>query len=99
MLLVGLFAPGEQCSAAAALGMLYYFILAHQPDFDVVWCRGTVGEYIFRPWVQQIEKLGGKVLTNQRVTDLKVNESKTVEAVICENEIFEKIWKHLVFKK
>ena len=35
MLLVGLFAPGEQCSAAAALGMLYYFILAHQPDFDV----------------------------------------------------------------
>lgn len=30
MLLVGLFAPGEQCSAAATLGMLYYFILAHQ---------------------------------------------------------------------
>lgn len=28
MLLVGLFAPGEQCSAAGALGMLYYFILA-----------------------------------------------------------------------
>ncbi|NEQ55411.1 MAG: FAD-dependent oxidoreductase, partial [Leptolyngbya sp. SIO3F4] len=55
MLLVGLFAPGEQCSAAAAIGMLYYFILAHQPDFDVRWCRGTVGEMIFRPWVQQIE--------------------------------------------
>ena len=51
MLLVGLFAPGEQCSAAAALGMLYYFILAHQPNFDVVWCRGTVGEKIFNPWV------------------------------------------------
>ena len=30
MLLVGLFAPGEQCSAAATIGMLYYFILAHQ---------------------------------------------------------------------
>lgn len=30
MLLVGLFAPGELCSAAACLGMLYYFILAHQ---------------------------------------------------------------------
>jgi uncharacterized protein with NAD-binding domain and iron-sulfur cluster len=88
MLLVGLFAPGEQCSAAAALGMLYYFILAHQPDFDVVWCRGTVGEYIFRPWVKQIEELGGKVLTNQRVTDLKVNETGTVEAVICGDEIF-----------
>lgn len=70
MLLVGLFAPGEQCSAAAALGMLYYFILAHQPNFDVVWCRGTVGEMIFRPWVDQIEKAGGRVLTNRRVTDL-----------------------------
>ena len=30
MLLVELFAPGELCSAAACLGMLYYFILAHQ---------------------------------------------------------------------
>ncbi|MGB3533101.1 MAG: FAD-dependent oxidoreductase [Microcoleaceae cyanobacterium] len=89
MLLVGLFAPGEQCSAAAALGMLYYFILAHQPDFDVVWCRGTVGEYIFRPWVKKIEELGGKVLTNQRVTDLKVNELGVVESVICEDNIFE----------
>jgi uncharacterized protein with NAD-binding domain and iron-sulfur cluster len=60
MLLVGLFAPGEQCSAAAALGMLYYFILAHQPDFDVRWCRGTVGAQIFRPWTQAIEQAGAK---------------------------------------
>lgn len=58
MLLVGLFASGEQCSAAATLGMLYFFILAHQPDFDVVWCRGTVGEMIFRPWVERIEQAG-----------------------------------------
>lgn len=27
---VGLFAPGEQCSAAATLGMLYYYVLSHQ---------------------------------------------------------------------
>lgn len=25
-----LFAPGEQCSAAATLGMLYYYVLSHQ---------------------------------------------------------------------
>ncbi|WP_072619726.1 FAD-dependent oxidoreductase [Spirulina major] len=83
MLLVGLFAPGEQCSAAAALGMLYYFILAHQPDFDVVWCRGTVGEMIFRPWVQQIEALGGEVLTNHQVTDVVLNSQGQVTGVIC----------------
>jgi uncharacterized protein with NAD-binding domain and iron-sulfur cluster len=88
MLLVGLFAPGEQCSAAAALGMLYYFILAHQPDFDVVWCRGTVGEMIFKPWVQQIEKVGGKVLTHKRVDDLILDEQGNAKGVVCGEETF-----------
>lgn len=89
MLLVGLFAPGEQCSAAAALGMLYYFILAHQPDFDVRWCRGTVGEMIFRPWVEKIEKAGGKILANHRVTDVRANANNAIDAVICDDEVFE----------
>ncbi len=89
MLLVGLFAPGEQCSAAAALGMLYYFILAHQPDFDVRWCRGTVGEMIFRPWVKQIEQAGGRILANHRVSDVRVGPGNSVDAVICDDEIFE----------
>ena len=88
MLLVGLFAPGEQCSAAAALGMLYYFILAHQPDFDVRWCRGTVGQQIFQPWVQQITELGGKVLTQRRVSDIRVEDNR-VTAVACGDEWFE----------
>lgn len=88
MLLVGLFAPGEQCSAAAALGMLYYFILAHQPDFDVVWCRGTVGEMIFKPWVKLIEKAGGKVLTNKRVNDILIDDSGKAKAVVCGDEVF-----------
>lgn len=94
MLLVGLFAPGEQCSAAAALGMLYYFILAHQPDFDVVWCRGTVGEMIFRPWCDRIQQLGGKILTNRRVTDLQLASPSdsasppTLQGVICGDEVF-----------
>jgi uncharacterized protein with NAD-binding domain and iron-sulfur cluster len=93
MLLVGLFAPGEQCSAAAALGMLYYFILAHQPNFDVVWCRGTVGEMIFRPWVDRIEQAGGRVLTHRRVTDLTISPNHTarhphITAVRCGDEVF-----------
>ncbi len=89
MLLVGLFAPGEQCSAAACIGMLYYFILAHQPDFDVVWCRGTVGEKIFKPWCEAIEKLGGKILTGKRVTDISLDEQGNANAVICGDERFE----------
>jgi uncharacterized protein with NAD-binding domain and iron-sulfur cluster len=89
MLLVGLFAPGEQCSAAAALGMLYYFILAHQADFDVMWCRGTVGEKIFRPWCDRIEQAGGKIRTNRRVTDVRVNESGEATGVVCGEEVFD----------
>ncbi len=89
MLLVGLFAPGEQCSAAATLGMLYFFILAHQPDFDVVWCRGTVGEKIFRPWVEQIEKAGARVLANRRVTDLIVDSNNRATGVVCGDEVFD----------
>ncbi len=88
MLLVGLFAPGEQCSAAATLGMLYYFILAHQPDFDVVWCRGTVGEKIFHPWVEKIEKSGGKILANKGVTDL-ITDGNQVKGVVCGDEVFD----------
>ncbi|MBE9003564.1 FAD-dependent oxidoreductase [Fortiea sp. LEGE XX443] len=88
MLLVGLFAPGEQCSAAATLGMLYYFILAHQPNFDVVWCRGTVGEKIFRPWVERIEKAGGKVLPKHRVTDLIIDSNNRATGVVCGDEVF-----------
>lgn len=88
MLLVGLFAPGEQCSAAAALGMLYYFILAHQPNFDVVWCRGTVGDLIFKPWVEQIAQAGGQILTNRRVTDLVLDAGERVTGVVCGDELF-----------
>jgi len=89
MLLVGLFAPGEQCSAAAALGMLYYFILAHQADFDVVWCRGTVGEKIFKPWSDRIQDLGGKILNDRRVNDVCVDDFGKVTAVICGDEKFD----------
>lgn len=88
MLLVGLFAPGEQCSAAATLGMLYFFILAHQPDFDVVWCRGTVGEMIFRPWVERIQQAGGRVLTQRRVSDLTVDSTGRATGVVCGDEVF-----------
>ena len=88
MLLVGLFAPGEQCSAAAALGMLYYFILAHQPDFDVRWCRGTVGAQIFRPWVKAIEAAGGQVLAHQRVSDVLTDGADRVTGVVCGDRQF-----------
>lgn len=82
MLLVGLFAPGEQCSAAGALGMLYYFILAHQGDFDVVWPRGTVGNLIFAPLVDRIQQQGGVVRTGTRLVDVKVDDNDKVTHIV-----------------
>jgi uncharacterized protein with NAD-binding domain and iron-sulfur cluster len=69
--------------------MLYYFILAHQPDFDVVWCRGTVGEKIFRPWCSAIEQAGGRTLTQRRVSDIRTDSAGKVTGVVCGDEVFE----------
>ena len=75
MILTGLFAPGAQCSAAAALGMAYFFVLKSQNSFDVRWCRGNVGEKIFSPWVEQMQARGVETLANTRVADLIVDDS------------------------
>jgi uncharacterized protein with NAD-binding domain and iron-sulfur cluster len=40
-LLVGLFKPPEELSAAVTMELLYYYALAHQTSFDVRWIKGT----------------------------------------------------------
>lgn len=67
MILTGLFAPGAECSAAAALGMAYFFVLKSQNAFDVRWCRGNVGDKIFDPWVKDMESQGVTFQTSTRV--------------------------------
>merc|ERR1719301_459492 len=73
LLLVGLFAPPEELSAAAVLSCLYFYAIAHQPDFDMKWCRGTVTETFFTPLVERIREDGGEVLGGQRMTELVVD--------------------------
>ncbi|XP_057769215.1 uncharacterized protein LOC130989276 [Salvia miltiorrhiza] len=86
---VGLFAPPEQCSAAATLGMLYYFVLANQKHFDLKWCRGTVREGIFLPWMESLKAQGCRFLEGRRVTDVVVNEETgCVTEVVCGKESF-----------
>ncbi|KAF4382449.1 hypothetical protein G4B88_011401 [Cannabis sativa] len=90
LLHVGLFAPAEQCSAAATLGMLYYIILAHQKDFDAVWCRGTVREKIFEPWIDSMKAKGCEFAEGRKVTDFSLSEETgCVSAVICGKEIYD----------
>ncbi|KAK4401372.1 hypothetical protein Sango_0877900 [Sesamum angolense] len=89
LLQVGLFAPAEQCSAAATLGMLYYFVLANQKNFDLVSCRGTIRDKIFQPWTESMKIQGCRFLEGRKVTDLVVNEETgCISEVICEKESF-----------
>ncbi|KAL0914027.1 hypothetical protein M5K25_017524 [Dendrobium thyrsiflorum] len=87
---VGLLAPAEQCSAAAVLAMLYYFVLSHQKSFDVVWCRGTVQEKILNPWLDFLKSKGCRFHGNKTTTDFIVNKSTGgVTGVLCGQDVYE----------
>ncbi|CAI0468909.1 unnamed protein product [Linum tenue] len=87
LLHVGLFAPPEQCSAAAALGILYYTSIAHQKDFDVVWCRGEVKETIFDPWKASLRSRGFRFMEGREVRDLVFDEgTSSISAVFCSSD-------------
>ena len=46
--------PGYDCSAAAALSCFHVFALQSKGAFDVRWCRGSITEKIFNPWVEKL---------------------------------------------
>ena len=75
MILTGLFAPGAECSAAAALGMAYFFVLQSQTAFDVQWCRGNIGATIFDPWMDVMKQKGVQFRTNTRVTGFEISDN------------------------
>ncbi|MEO8890610.1 MAG: FAD-dependent oxidoreductase, partial [Coleofasciculaceae cyanobacterium] len=50
---------------------------------------GTVGEMIFKPWMERIEKVGGKVLTNKRVNDIILDSNGQATGVVCGDQVFE----------
>jgi len=73
LLLVALFAPPEDLSAGAVLGAFYFYTLAHQPDFDVCWARGSVAEKIFQPLIASIERVGGKIQGGSLVSNVHMD--------------------------
>ncbi|CAM9879016.1 unnamed protein product, partial [Ascophyllum nodosum] len=85
ILLVGLFAPPEELSAGVVLGMLYFYVLAHQPDFDVRWCTGPITEKLFAPLVDKIKANGGRVRGGMFVTDVTVDSKNKATSVQARN--------------
>jgi uncharacterized protein with NAD-binding domain and iron-sulfur cluster len=72
-LLVGLFKPPEELSAAVTMELLYYYALAHQDSFDVRWIKSkSIAEHLFAPLSRRLisrhhlQVLGGTLVT--RVT-------------------------------
>ena len=73
-LLVGLFKPPEELSAAVAMELLYFYAIAHQTSFDVRWVkRGTVQESFIRPLASSlIERHALTVLPASTVQQVRV---------------------------
>ena len=74
ILLVGLFKPPEELSAAVTMELLYYYALAHQDSFDVRWIRGrSIAEQLIAPLAErlisrhQLTVLGGTLVTGLRL--------------------------------
>ena len=56
-LLVGLFKPPEELSAAVAMELLYFYALAHQTAFDVRWIKSrSISELIIAPLAASLQK-------------------------------------------
>ncbi|KAF5830583.1 hypothetical protein DUNSADRAFT_14331 [Dunaliella salina] len=66
MLLVILFAPSNALSAAATLDALYFFVLAHQQDFDVRWCKGPVGATLLLPLMESTRQKGCTIMAGRK---------------------------------
>ena len=69
-LLVGLFKPPEELSAAVTMELLYYYALAHQDSFDVRWIKSkSIAEHLFAPLSRRLisrhhlQVLGGTLVT------------------------------------
>lgn len=68
---------------------IYIFRGLVQKHFDLVWCRGTVRDKIFMPWMESLKNQGCRFLEGRKVTDLVLNEETgCIDGVVCGKESF-----------
>ena len=87
-LLVGLFKPPEELSAAVTMELLYYYALAHQDSFDVRWIKSkSIAEHLFAPLSRrlisrhQLQVLGGTLVRRVNLS----SDRRRVSSVEVEN--------------
>ena len=88
VLLVGLFKPPEELSAAVTMELLYYYALAHQDSFDVRWMKSkSIAEHLFAPLSRRLMSrhdlrvLGGTLVTRLNVS----SEMRCISSVDIQN--------------
>lgn len=75
-LLVGLFKPPEELSAAVTMELLYYYALAHQTSFDVRWLRtpgGSVASDLIAPLAARLAATGRLDVISARVNGIDMS--------------------------
>lgn len=80
-LLIGLFKPPEELSAAVSMELLYFYALAHQTSFDVRWIKSrSISELIIAPLAETLAK---KVAhTTEGTTDAEEEASEPLLKVL-----------------
>lgn len=75
-LLVGLFKPPEELSAAVVMELLYYYALAHQDSFDVRWIKSkSISEILIAPLSELLmSKYNLKVMGGTFASGVEVDE-------------------------
>ena len=83
ILLVGLFKPPEELSAAVTMELLYYYALAHQDSFDVRWIQSrSIAEQLFAPLSRRLSREHLLQVLGTLATRLNVSaESGAIRAV------------------
>ena len=79
-LLVGLFKPPEDLSAAIVMDLLYFYAFAHQTSFDVRWIKKqSILESIILPLFTKLERdYEFAVLTDTRVEGIRLDANNAV---------------------
>jgi len=78
---------GYEISGAAALSCFHVFALQARGAFDVRWCRGSISERIFNPWVETLKNSGKvDVRGGARVTCITENDVAAKRFVVDINE-------------
>ncbi|MFO7902799.1 MAG: FAD-dependent oxidoreductase [Pirellulaceae bacterium] len=98
-LLVGLFKPPEELSAAVTMELLYYYALAHQDSFDVCWIKSkSIAEHLFAPLSRRLasrhhlQVLGGTLVRrvtvssdSQRISSVELKNVATNTVQVIDN--------------